>query len=334
VNDAAERVSVVVPSYNHEPFVGAAIRSILRQTRLPDELVVIDDGSRDGSVSVIERELANAPIPARLIARPNRGLSATLNEGLALTSGAYFAYLASDDLWAPGRLAAGLAALEARPEAVMAFGAATIIDEHDRVLSTWGRNYHVADLSVDDLLRFRSIPLAATVTFRRVAIEGIGWNEDSAMEDYELYLRLAARGPFAYVDKPEASWRMHETNVSKDLPRMLHEALATQGRVAVDLGIDADALAMYRQRVRFAYGGFFLQAHRWEPGARLTFANLRGAPSWKALLRRLVHVMTPPRLLKARQAIRERRVARGDDQDALRGPTSPDRPPDELPPPA
>jgi hypothetical protein len=154
------------------------------------------------------------------------------------------------------------------------------------------------------------------------------------MEDYELYLRLAARGPFAYVEEPEASWRMHETNVSKDLPRMLHEALATQGRVAVDLGIDADALAMYRQRVRFAYGGFFLQAHRWRPGARLTFANLRGAPSWKALLRRLIHVMTPPRLLEARQAIRERRAARGDDQDALRGPTSPERPPDELPPPA
>ena len=84
---AAERISVVVPSYNHERFVGAAIRSIIDQSRPPDELVVIDDGSRDGSVGVIERQLERAPFPARLIVRANRGLSATLNEGLRLTDG-------------------------------------------------------------------------------------------------------------------------------------------------------------------------------------------------------------------------------------------------------
>lgn len=308
--DAHSRVSVVVPSYNHERFVGAAIGSIVRQSRPPDELVVIDDGSRDGSVAVIERELAQASFPTRLVVRPNRGLSATLNEGLDLTSGTYFAYLSSDDRWETGRLASGIAALESNPDAVMSFGAATIVDAQDRVLATWGRNYHVANLSVDILMRFQSIPLACTVMFRRSAIEGIRWNEASAMEDYELYLRLAARGPSAYVESSQASWRMHESNVSKDLPRMFREALATQARVGEELGIDARELARYRQHVGFAYGGFFLQAHQWEPGARLTLANLRGAPSGTALLRRLLHVMTPPRVLVARQAFRERRAGR------------------------
>lgn len=305
-----ERISVVVPSYNHERFVAAAIRSIIGQSRPPDELVVIDDGSRDGSAEVIERELAQAPFPARLIARENRGLSATLNEGLRLTSGSYFAYLASDDTWAPTRLATGIAALEADPDAVMAYGAATIVDAQDRVLGTWGRNYHVANLSLDDLLRFTSIPLAATVTYRRAAIESIGWNESSPMEDYELYLRLSSRGPFAYVESPEGSWRMHESNVSKDLPKMLREALSTQRRVAEDLGIGEDALRRYQHYVRFAYGGFFLQAHQWRPGARLTFGSLAGAPSRAALARRLAHVMVPPGVLAARQRVRERRAGR------------------------
>jgi len=157
-------------------------------------------------------------------------------------------------------------------------------------------------------LRFRSIPLASTVTYRRTAIESIGWNEASAMEDYELYLRLAARGSFAYVESPEGSWRMHESNVSKDLPKMLSEALATQGRVALDLGIEEDALRRYQQHVRFAYGGFFLQAHQWQRGARLTFASLDGAPSRKALARRLMHVIIPPAVLAARQRLRRQRT--------------------------
>ena len=130
------------------------------------------------------------------------------------------------------------------------------------------------------------------------------------MEDYELYLRLAARGSFAYVASPEGSWRMHESNVSKDLPKMLREALLTQRRVAEDLGIREDALHGYQQHVRFAYGGFFLQAHQWRPGARLTFASLAGAPSRAALARRLVHVMVPPGVLAARQRVRQRRAER------------------------
>src|SRR5688500_7699089 len=108
------RVSVVVPSYNHAPFVGAALCSVFAQTRAPARLLVIDDGLRDGSPHVIEGVLKDCPFPCELIARENRGLCATLNEGLAKTSGRYFAYLGSDDLWLPGFLDARVAQLEAR----------------------------------------------------------------------------------------------------------------------------------------------------------------------------------------------------------------------------
>jgi len=99
-------VSVLVPSYNHARFVGETLRSIFRQTLAPRELLVIDDGSADDSARVAGRALEECAFPCELIARGNRGLCATLNEGLARTRGRYFAYLGSDDLWLPGLLAA------------------------------------------------------------------------------------------------------------------------------------------------------------------------------------------------------------------------------------
>src|SRR5215211_8634377 len=109
------RVAVVVPSYNHAPYVAAALRSVFAQTRAPARLLVIDDGSRDGSPQVIEDALKDCPFPCELIARGNRGLCATLNEGLAKTEGTYFAYLGSDDIWLPGLLEARVALLAQRP---------------------------------------------------------------------------------------------------------------------------------------------------------------------------------------------------------------------------
>ena len=86
-------VSVVVPSYNHAQFVEKCLRSIMKQTIQPRELLVIDDGSSDDSVRVIERTLKDCTFTCDFVTRPNRGLSATLNEGLQRSRGEYFAYL-------------------------------------------------------------------------------------------------------------------------------------------------------------------------------------------------------------------------------------------------
>src|ERR1700751_5485755 len=125
--DGAARVSVVVPSYNHAPFVEAARASLFKQTRAPARLLVIDDGSTDGSPRVIEKLLSECPFPCELVARENRGLCATLNEGLSKTFGEYFAYLGSDDLLLPGFLETRVALLEERERAVLAYGHAFII---------------------------------------------------------------------------------------------------------------------------------------------------------------------------------------------------------------
>src|SRR5215207_2687550 len=177
------RVAVVVPSYNHAPFVAAALRSVFAQRLAPARLLVIDDGSRDGSPRVIEDVLKDCPFPCELIARANRGLCATLNEGLARTEGAYFAYLGSDDLWLPGFLEARVALLEGRPRAVLAYGHAYLIDGRGGVFDCtldWAR-YSDGDARAM-LLEETYGPMSPTVLHRRQGLERHGWNERARLE--------------------------------------------------------------------------------------------------------------------------------------------------------
>jgi hypothetical protein len=167
-------VSVAVPSYNHAPFVERTLRSIFRQTLAPRQLLVIDDGSRDGSAGVIGRALRDCPFPCELIARANRGLSATLNEGLARTAGEYFAYLGSDDVWLPEFLRARVALLEARPGAVLAYGGAYSIDAEDRVIDSTADWARYVDGDARRMLMNTLAPLSPTVLHRRAALEGRG----------------------------------------------------------------------------------------------------------------------------------------------------------------
>src|SRR6266404_5647623 len=164
-------VSVVVPSYNHAPFVEATLRSIMKQTLWPAQLVVIDDGSRDDSPAVIERVLNDCSFPSELIARENRGLSATLNEGFGRTHGDYFAYLGSDDLWLPDFLKARVRLLSKRPAAILAYGHAYFVDDDNAIIDSTADWAHYADGDVREMLLQTTAPMSPTVLYRREALE-------------------------------------------------------------------------------------------------------------------------------------------------------------------
>ncbi len=127
-------VSVVLPSYRHAAFVAQAIASVRAQTRPPDELIVIDDGSGDDSVAIIGAALADCPIPHRVVSRSNRGADVTLNEAIAMASGDWIAPLNSDDAYDPARLATLLAAC-AREGIDWGFGGVDIVDASGQALA-------------------------------------------------------------------------------------------------------------------------------------------------------------------------------------------------------
>ena len=307
----ALRVSVVVPSYNHAPFVAAALRSVFVQTRPPDHLLVIDDGSRDDSVRRIEEALKDCPFPCELVARANRGLCATLNEGLSKTSGDYFAYLGSDDLWLPDLLGARVSALEARAHAVLAYGHAYLVDERGEVFDCTLDWAPYADGDARRMLLADAYaPMSPTVVYRRAALERHGWNERARLEDYELYLRLSAEGEFAFDPRVLSAWRRHGTNTSRDFVWMIEARLEAQRNAAPHLGLGGEELGRYQRALNFSGAEDLLRLGDKRAALRFLRRGLRGAPSAKALARVALRLVTPHSLVERRRRRTREQAAR------------------------
>ena len=300
-----------MPSYNHAPFVAAALRSVFAQRLAPARLLVIDDGSRDGSPQVIEEALKDCPFPCEFIARANRGLCATLNEGLAKTEGDYFAYLGSDDLWLPGFLEARVALLAERPRAVLAYGHAYLIDEHTEVYDCtldWAR-YREGDARAM-LLEETYAPMSPTVLHRRAAIERHGWNERARLEDYELYLKLSADGDFAFDPRVLSAWRRHGTNTSGDFVWMIEARLEAQRNAAPHLGLSPAQLERYQRALSFAGAEDLLRLGDKRAALKYLRRGLSGAPNASALAKVALRLVTPYSLVQRRQRRKQTSAAR------------------------
>ncbi|MDP9071275.1 MAG: glycosyltransferase [Actinomycetota bacterium] len=300
-------MSVVVPSFNNARFIEATIDSVLTQTFDDLELIVIDDGSSDDSVERIRGRLEQAPEGpvCRLVSRENRGIARTLNEGLALSRGRYFAYLDSDDTWEPTRLERQLIALgHAGPGAVACFSDGWIIDAAGERIGRFGRHfaYHGGDI-YRDLFLVRFMPSSPTSLFVRDRLEAAGsFDERRAKVDYDVWLRVARLGPVVYVPEPLGSWRHHGGNFSiGDPARMLQSCLASvsaavesdralaplsrqaegrhRGRAAVSY---YDALDLRRARAEAVLA---LRLHLWQRAAWRTLAFSFLGPSLIGRLR-------------------------------------------------
>lgn len=128
-------ISVVVPLYQHAPYIAAALRSVLAQTAPAQEILVIDDGSRDGGAEVAERTLRGVT-PARVLRQPNCGAAATLDAAVGQAASDWIAVLNSDDLFAPEKLALCQRAMAADPAAALIVGGIALIDAAGRTLTS------------------------------------------------------------------------------------------------------------------------------------------------------------------------------------------------------
>lgn len=274
----APEIFVLVPSYNHAQFVERCLQSIIKQTLKPTRLLVIDDGSSDDSPQVIKRVLADCPFPAEFAARQNRGLCRTLNEGFEKSVGCkYFAYLGSDDIWLPQFLASRIKLLEARPNAALAFGNAFLIDENDKIIDCtkdWGS---FVDGDALPMLLRPAIPPSPSVVYRRADLEEYRWNENSILEDYEIYLKLSKKNEFAFDETVLCAWRQHGWNTSADFSRMMHEWLAAQSRNAAFLGLSSNDLAQTQAKTRFACVADFIRRGQKREAWRMLIENRSSA---------------------------------------------------------
>lgn len=295
------RVSVVVPSYNHAEFVHLTLRSIMKQTLPPAEFIVIDDGSTDGSPKLIEAVLKDCPLNCELVVSTNRGLCATLNDGLRRTQAEYFAYLGSDDLWLPTFLEDRTRLLKSRADAVLAYGHAYFIDEQNRIVDCTAEWANYADGDARQMLLSTIAPMSPTVLYRRAALEQESWNVNAKLEDYELYLRLCGLGEFAFDPTVLSAWRLHGKNTSLDQMFMLEEQLAALSVTAQALGLNDDALRKLQTTTRFNRAEDFVRLGDKRTAISLMINNLSGARAPRIVGRMLMRLIEPGFLMRKRK---------------------------------
>ncbi|MDH3491977.1 MAG: glycosyltransferase [Acidobacteriota bacterium] len=291
-------VFVLVPSYNHARFVERALRSIFGQSLRPNKLLVIDDGSTDGSVEIIERTLDDCPFASELIVRENRGLSKTLNQGFSISNGEYFAYLGSDDLWLPSFLKEGVSELATHPEACLVFGNAYLLDQDDFVIDETG-NWH--DFNTGNALPFLlegKIFSSPGVIYRAAYLPEKPWDEDSRLEDYDLYLRLAAKHEFVFNKQTLCGWRQHDYNASGNLPEMFPEFMKAHENALERLKIAEPERERLRNKINFEAAFNFVRHGFKKEGMRYMIRNLRGAESVAGVLDIVFRLLVPKRLFQ------------------------------------
>lgn len=303
-------ITVLVPSYNHALYVERTLRSIFGQSLRPEKLIVIDDGSKDESVAIIERVLAECPFPSELIARENRGLCATLNEGFAMCETEYFAYLGSDDVIVSTALEQQVALLEKRPNAVLAFAHSFLIDGDDNIIDSTANWTDFADGDLLPHLLAGQVFSSPGVVYRSTAIRGHHWNEDAILEDYELYLKLSAVGEFARNPCVIGGWRQHGDNVSGDAARMLDEWIAAQDRVVDVLPFSREELDEIQRELRFSAASNLVRAGDRANAFRLFRENIGGATSISQAAGVLARILTPKGLFEANQGRKRKNMTR------------------------
>jgi hypothetical protein len=181
-----------------------------------------------------------------------------------------------------------------------------LIDENDHVLDCtrdWARY-----LEGDPLANLLEgvVPVTSGVVFRRSALEGLRWNEDARLEDYEVYLRLSRRGPFARGDDVLACWRKHTYNTSNEFAVMLEEWLAAQERAAPEIGLSPSELRKAQDRLELLAAAIFLRLGEKRAAMRLFRRAWRSAGGAGELFD-LVGRMALPRSVLTGLAERRRR---------------------------
>lgn len=226
-------ISVIIPTYNRAKYIGESIDSVLAQTRQPDEILVIDDGSTDNTGDVVS---AFRDSRIRFIAVPHGGIAAARNRGLSLASCDHLAFLDSDDLWRPTMLERQLDML-AQDETLVCsftnfvrfrndpyeaypaqFRYYAELSELKKSLPERNGGYIVAEDPFATFVRFRELPAYMQCTmFRRSFIANMRMNESLRIgEDTEFILRTFMLGKVAFLAEPLADIRWHESNITKE----------------------------------------------------------------------------------------------------------------------
>ena len=223
-------IAVIIPTYNCEKYILEALASLERQTMLPHEVIVINDGSQDQTATLVADFSNDSKLNVTLINQSNRGIAAARNEGVRQVTSEFIAFLDGDDYFYPDFLEKTMAALISHPEFVLCFSDRHVIDEHGHLLRldldepkfrkiAARRNADGSSTLIGNPL----IPLASgnvipigNLVLRKTAFQRAGGfdSELRFVEDRPFLMRLSKDGVFGFIDEPLGIWRRYGNNVS------------------------------------------------------------------------------------------------------------------------
>ena len=203
----APRISVVIPVFNGEEFLGAAIESVLAQAELALEILVVDDGSTDESAAVAQR----FGDPVRVLRQPNSGHVAARNRGLAAARGSYITSLDADDLYSPDKFTLQAARLDSRPDIDMVIGQLSYLLADGTQADS---NERFSEHLDDDHL---SLSFGGCL-FRRRVLERVGLPDETMRfcDDWDWFMRAReARIPLLVHRHVVLHQRLHAGNMTR-----------------------------------------------------------------------------------------------------------------------
>jgi len=204
-------ISIIIPVFNLEEYLGEALDSVLNQTYQPIEILVIDDGSSDASRQIIETYHRKFPRCIRYLFQENKGAAAARNRGIELANGEWIAFLDGDDVWKPHKLERQFQELQAAPEIDFLSSSAEIYG-HSGVLKN-----HVPTLSdvKCELLLNGCFIILSTAIIRTALLREERFNEMlPAAHDFELFLRLVERCRYSFLAESLAYYRIRNDSLT------------------------------------------------------------------------------------------------------------------------
>lgn len=217
---AANTVAAIIPMYNGARFIETAINSILAQTRMPDEVIVVDDGSTDKGPDLVEKLSEKAPI--RLLRKSNGGQSSARNFGVSQSSSTLIALLDQDDIWYPKHLSVLIEPFDETGNRDLGWSYSNLDkgDESGSLLTPsflHTRSARHPKTSLRDCVADDMFVLPSASLISRAAFEAVGGFDEalSGYEDDDLFLRIFMAGyPHIFIDTPLSMWRIYGSSTT------------------------------------------------------------------------------------------------------------------------
>jgi glycosyltransferase involved in cell wall biosynthesis len=236
------KASIIIPAYNAERFISQAVDSALSQTYPDFEVIVVDDGSTDGTRAV----LSAYGDKIHYIYQENKGPSAARNAGFLASQGDYLLFLDSDDLIAPNKLELQVSLLEAQPDFGLVYSGWDYINEDGTQILHEMRPQKQGRL-LKDLLRRTLYFNPSAAVIRRECLVRAGLFDESlrAAEDIDLWTRIARAGyTFGYIDQLLLLYRVHHGSLFTHISNQARNEFARLNKFFADPGLPADIKAL------------------------------------------------------------------------------------------